>query len=132
MLFTPADHINCIHMPIAGFLCYPEGQLKQQLCNIGFGRSSRLKGESHYMGFVERASELSCVQSEREQQIRIQDLRVMVFSQHMCEGGGCTEGRRSSLRPNCCILDKAIKLILQHSSVMWPRVIPGLIGTTFV
>lgn len=40
------------------------------------------------MGFVERASELSCVQSEREQKIRIQDLRVLVFSQHMCEGGG--------------------------------------------
>lgn len=65
MLFTPADHINCIHMPIVGFLCYPEGQFKQQLCNIGFGRRSRLKGESHYMGFVERASELSCVHSER-------------------------------------------------------------------
>lgn len=46
------------------------------------------------MGFVERASELSCVQSEREQQIRIQDLRVLVFSQHMCEGGGVHRGKK--------------------------------------
>lgn len=45
VLFTLADHINCIHMPIVRFLRYPEGQFKQQLCNIGFGRSSRLKGK---------------------------------------------------------------------------------------
>lgn len=49
------------------------------------------------MGFVERASELSCVHSEREQQIRIQDLRVLVFSQHMCEGGGGAQREEGAL-----------------------------------
>lgn len=45
VLFTLADRIKCIHMPIVRFLRYPEGQFKQQLCNIGFGRSDRLKGK---------------------------------------------------------------------------------------
>lgn len=44
-LFTLSDHFNCIQMPIDRFLYHPERQFSHQLCNIGFGRGSRLKGK---------------------------------------------------------------------------------------
>lgn len=158
-LFTPADHINCIHMPIVRFLCDSEGQFKHQLCNIWLGRSHRLNGKVITWVLLNRFQSLVLFKSQKTNKKILSPMGFMIvsvdginswfdvelitncgkISQHglnissaEARARACVcECERASLVENCSILEKALTLILQHSSLMVPLVISRLIGTRF-